>query len=65
MNAAASPVASAPRVAPTRWRQLALAWPRHADLTAAVGLFAAALAFYYPLVFLGRALVDYDAFVYF
>ncbi len=35
------------------------------DLTAAVGLFVAALIFYYPLVFLGRALVDYDAFVYF
>jgi hypothetical protein len=30
-----------------------------------VGLFAASLLFYYPLVFLGRALVDYDAFVYF
>lgn len=28
-------------------------------------LLAAALAFYYPLVFLGRELVDYDAFVYF
>jgi Bacterial membrane protein YfhO len=37
----------------------------HPDVTALVGLFAAALAFYYPLVFLGRALVDYDAFVYF
>jgi hypothetical protein len=36
-----------------------------ADAYAAIGLAAAALAFYYPLVFLGRALVDYDAFVYF
>jgi hypothetical protein len=36
-----------------------------ADQSAAIGLAAAALAFYYPLVFLGRALVDYDAFVYF
>ncbi|HYY88075.1 MAG TPA: hypothetical protein VFA49_04710, partial [Chloroflexota bacterium] len=35
------------------------------DLAAAALLFACALAFYYPLVFLGRALVDYDAFVYF
>jgi hypothetical protein len=34
-------------------------------LAAAALLFACALAFYYPLVFLGRALVDYDAFVYF
>ena len=29
------------------------------------GCSAAALVFYYPLVFLGRAIVDYDAFVYF
>jgi hypothetical protein len=36
-----------------------------ADQSAAIGLAAAALVFYYPLVFLGRALVDYDAFVYF
>jgi hypothetical protein len=35
------------------------------DLCAAVGLLVAALAFYYPLVFLGRVLVDYDAFVFF
>jgi hypothetical protein len=37
----------------------------HPDLVAAGGLLAASLAFYFPLVFLGRALVDYDAFVYF
>ncbi len=36
-----------------------------ADRWAALGLAAAALVFYYPLVFLGRAIVDYDAFVYF
>jgi hypothetical protein len=30
-----------------------------------LGLAVASLAFYFPLVFLGRALVDYDAFVYF
>src|SRR5579859_2015381 len=48
-----------------RRRLGALRWPLAADATAALGLFAAALAFYYPLVFLGRALVDYDAFVYF
>jgi hypothetical protein len=35
------------------------------DALAAGGLLAAALVFYYPLVFLGRGLVDYDAFVYF
>ncbi|MGI9148137.1 MAG: hypothetical protein ACR2IK_16545 [Chloroflexota bacterium] len=46
-------------------RRLALRWPLAADASAALGLLAAALAFYYPLVFLGRALVDYDAFVYF
>jgi hypothetical protein len=34
-------------------------------MTAALGLGAATLVFYFPLVFLGRALVDYDAFVYF
>jgi hypothetical protein len=34
-------------------------------MSAALGLAAATLAFYYPLVFLGRAMVDYDAFVYF
>src|SRR4029077_16092505 len=31
----------------------------------AAGLPLAALVFFFPLVFLGRALVDYDAFVYF
>jgi hypothetical protein len=48
-----------------RRRVASLRWPLAADASAAVGLFGAALAFYYPLVFLGRALVDYDAFVYF
>jgi len=38
---------------------------RSSDSTVVIGLLAASLAFYYPLVFLGRALVDYDAFVYF
>jgi len=38
---------------------------RQVDRLATVGLVAAALVFYYPLVFLGRAIVDYDAFVYF
>ncbi|HLZ27871.1 MAG TPA: hypothetical protein VKV73_11180 [Chloroflexota bacterium] len=46
-------------------RALSFRWPLTADASAAVGLLGAALAFYYPLVFLGRALVDYDAFVYF
>ena len=44
---------------------VALAWPLGADATAAIGLALASLAFYYPLVLLGRGLVDYDAFVYF
>ncbi|MDQ3808964.1 MAG: hypothetical protein M3336_01605, partial [Chloroflexota bacterium] len=34
-------------------------------MLAGAGLLVAAVAFYYPLVVLGRALVDYDAFVYF
>ncbi len=34
-------------------------------MAAAGGMLLASLVFYYPLVFLGRALVDYDAFVYF
>lgn len=38
---------------------------RRPDLWAALFLLGFALVFYYPLVFLGRALVDYDAFVYF
>jgi hypothetical protein len=42
-----------------------ITWPLGTDLSAALGLAAACLAFYYPLVFLGRVLVDYDAFVYF
>src|SRR5437762_12630153 len=44
---------------------MAIRWPLAADSSAALGLLLAALAFYYPLVFLGRSLVDYDAFVYF
>jgi len=36
-----------------------------ADAIAAAALLAAAVAFYYPLVLLGRAVVDYDAFVFF
>src|SRR5258707_15084688 len=46
-------------------RVVSVRWPLGADRSAVVGLLAASLAFYYPLVFLGRALVDYDAFVYF
>jgi hypothetical protein len=45
-----------------RWSALAITRP---DVAAAGGMLLASLAFYYPLVFLGRALVDYDAFVYF
>ena len=61
-----SATASAPSVASERWRRFGgLAWPLAPDASAALGLAAAALAFYYPLVFLGRTLVDYDAFVYF
>src|SRR5438132_13863097 len=44
---------------------MSVRWPLTADRSAVVGLLAASLAFYYPLVFLGRALVDYDALVYF
>ncbi len=59
-------IATAPPVQHQVRRRLAsLRWPLGADAPAALGLFGAALAFYYPLVFLGRALVDYDAFVYF
>src|SRR3954464_2229728 len=36
-----------------------------ADAVAAGGLLLASLVFYFPLVFLGRAVVYYDAFVYF
>src|SRR5258708_1668179 len=46
-------------------RVVSVRWPLGADRSAMAGLLAASLAFYYPLVFLGRALVDYDAFVYF
>src|SRR5215831_18005730 len=64
--AATTATATAPRVRAVRWRPLSTgAWPLSVDASAALGLLAAALAFYYPLVFLGRALVDYDAFVYF
>src|SRR5713101_405013 len=48
-----------------RGRVIAVRWPLTADRLVIVGLLAASLVFYYPLVFLGRALVDYDAFVYF
>jgi hypothetical protein len=54
------------RPSDTAARRPALAWwPLSTDLTAAMGLFAATLIFYFPLVFMGRTLVDYDAFVYF
>ena len=63
---AATATAAQPRVRLEGWRRiLPLRWSISPDASAALGLFAAALAFYYPLVFLGRALVDYDAFVYF
>jgi len=59
-------IASAPPVEhEVRRRILPLRWPLAADPSAALGLFGAGLAFYYPIVFLGRALVDYDAFVFF
>jgi hypothetical protein len=58
-------MATAPAVEDQRRRAISLRWPLAADASVAVGLLGAALAFYYPLVFLGRALVDYDAFVYF
>ncbi|MBV9329783.1 MAG: hypothetical protein JO352_39270 [Chloroflexi bacterium] len=61
-----SATVTAPQVAVERRRRVAgIAWPLGTDLSAALGLAAASLAFYYPLVFLGRVLVDYDAFVYF
>jgi len=63
---AATATASAPRVGVERWRRVAaMAWPLEPNARAALGLFVAALVFYYPLVFLGRVLVDYDAVVYF
>jgi hypothetical protein len=46
-------------------RRLSAVATSRPDVAAAGGLLVASLAFYYPLVFLGRALVDYDAFVYF
>src|SRR5438445_1016646 len=48
-----------------RRRLASVRWSLAADHSAVIGLLAASLVFYYPLVFLGRALVDYDAFVYF
>ena len=63
---AATATAAAPRVRVEGWRRiLPIGWSVSPDASAAVGLLAASLVFYYPLVFLGRALVDYDAFVYF
>lgn len=50
------------RTTPHKLLQAATA---HTDVVAAGGILAASLLFYFPLVFLGRALVDYDAFVYF
>jgi hypothetical protein len=54
---------SATRWPVVRWR--AAARGLSPDALAAGGLLVATLAFYYPLVFLGRALGDYDALVYF
>src|SRR6266851_2267895 len=66
---AATSTASATRIRRVRvegWKRIAtLTWPLASDASAALGLFGASLLFYYPLVFLGRALVDHDAFVYF
>src|SRR5229473_1946854 len=66
---AATSTASATRIRRVRvegWKRIAtLTWPLASDASAALGLLGASLLFYYPLVFLGRALVDYDAFVYF
>jgi len=47
------------------WSRLSAVRGLPADAVAGAGLFAAALLFYFPLVFQARALVDYDAFVYF
>jgi hypothetical protein len=48
------------------WRaRLAAARILSSDSVAIGGLLLTALVFYFPLVFQGRALVDYDAFVYF
>ncbi|HTD79781.1 MAG TPA: hypothetical protein VK898_19250, partial [Chloroflexota bacterium] len=63
---AATATAATPRVRVEGWRRiLPIGWSVSPDASAAAGLLAASLVFYYPLVFLGRALVDYDAFVYF
>src|SRR5215469_11703954 len=56
---------SSPAPAERSRRIGAIVWPLTPDRSAALGLFVAAVVFYYPLVFLGRALVDYDALVYF
>lgn len=53
-------------LAPTRgFGRPLLALGMHTHGRAAGALLLAAVAFYYPLVLLGRVLVDYDAFVYF
>ncbi len=58
--------ATRPQIRLEGWRRiLAGPWLLTPDPWAVIGLLAASLLFYYPLVFLGRALVDYDAFVYF
>jgi hypothetical protein len=58
--------ATRPRMKIEWWRRVVAGpWPLTADTSVVLGLLAAALVFYYPLVFLSRALVDYDAFVYF
>ncbi len=63
MSATATPAGHSRSV---DWRdRFAAARSLPSDTVAAGGLLMAALAFYFPLVFQGRALVDYDAFVYF
>jgi hypothetical protein len=64
MSATATP-AQHSDVTASRSRLAAAVRALPADAVAAGGLLVASLAFYFPLVFLGRALVDYDAFVYF
>jgi len=44
-----------------RRRVMSVRWPLTADRSAVVGLLAASLAFYYPLVFLGR--ISYGAYL--
>jgi Bacterial membrane protein YfhO len=59
----AGPPAQAVRVraAAARWALVR----RHPDLVAGALFLGAATLYYYPLVFLGRAVADYDAFVFF